>query len=326
MARSPGTGSSSRRRCRCVARPLGRPRRLRRPRRAGWPSTAATASPPTARLGEYQTLSRRRARRRGADRGRGVAGRLRRSCRASRAYGAREARRWAEQAAEAGAPVRDAAAARTPTGPTRRRSSSTTARSRRSGCRRRLQQPVRHEGRPDARRSWRGCTREGLIVAVKEFTGRRRGAPTRSPSSLPGSTSSSAPTTWRSRWRSPGAVGWVAGYPNALPRACRRLCNAASSRATSRPRCRSTAHLHPLLRWDSQDRVRPGDQAVDGPRRPLRRSVPPAARRRCPPEHRRGTIRAAHREGARRRAMALMRARRVSSTPSTRTPRACRPA
>ncbi|MFE9405197.1 dihydrodipicolinate synthase family protein [Streptomyces sp. NPDC006530] len=48
-----------------------------------------------------------------------------------------------------------------------------------------------------------------------------------------------------------GAVGWIAGYPNALPAACAELYHAAvaGDLATARPLYRA---LHPLLRWDSK--------------------------------------------------------------------------
>ncbi|WP_406864604.1 dihydrodipicolinate synthase family protein [Streptomyces sp. HUAS MG47] len=48
-----------------------------------------------------------------------------------------------------------------------------------------------------------------------------------------------------------GAVGWVAGYPNALPAACAALYRAAvaGDLDTARPLYRT---LHPLLRWDSR--------------------------------------------------------------------------
>ncbi|MFB8758237.1 dihydrodipicolinate synthase family protein [Streptomyces sp. NPDC059852] len=48
-----------------------------------------------------------------------------------------------------------------------------------------------------------------------------------------------------------GAKGWVAGYPNALPRACVELYRAATAGdiATARE---LYGRLHPLLRWDSQ--------------------------------------------------------------------------
>jgi len=48
-----------------------------------------------------------------------------------------------------------------------------------------------------------------------------------------------------------GAKGWVAGYPNALPRACVELYRAATAGdlATARE---LYGRLHPLLRWDSR--------------------------------------------------------------------------
>jgi 4-hydroxy-tetrahydrodipicolinate synthase len=48
-----------------------------------------------------------------------------------------------------------------------------------------------------------------------------------------------------------GAVGWIAGYPNAFPEACAQLYDAAlaGDLATAQPLYRS---LHPLLRWDSK--------------------------------------------------------------------------
>ncbi|MGW4749383.1 dihydrodipicolinate synthase family protein [Streptomyces sp. NPDC004290] len=48
-----------------------------------------------------------------------------------------------------------------------------------------------------------------------------------------------------------GAVGWIAGFPNALPRACATLYRAAvaGDLAAALPLYRS---LHPLFRWDSR--------------------------------------------------------------------------
>jgi 4-hydroxy-tetrahydrodipicolinate synthase len=48
-----------------------------------------------------------------------------------------------------------------------------------------------------------------------------------------------------------GAKGWIAGYPNAFPRSCRQLYDAALSGnpAGALPLYRL---LHPLLRWDSR--------------------------------------------------------------------------
>ncbi|CAM5615164.1 dihydrodipicolinate synthase family protein [Streptomyces narbonensis] len=48
-----------------------------------------------------------------------------------------------------------------------------------------------------------------------------------------------------------GAVGWIAGYPNALPRSCATLYRAAvaGDLSVALPLYKS---LHPLLRWDSK--------------------------------------------------------------------------
>lgn len=91
---------------------------------------------------------------------------------------------------------------------------------------------------------------EGLIVAVKEFSGDVRRA-------------------YEIRERAPGldliigaddvllelalagAVGWVAGVPNALPGVCAELYQAATGGDPDRARTLYRA-LHPLLRWDSK--------------------------------------------------------------------------
>ncbi|WP_338673546.1 dihydrodipicolinate synthase family protein [Streptomyces sp. SCSIO 30461] len=78
-----------------------------------------------------------------------------------------------------------------------------------------------------------------------------------------------------------GAVGWIAGYPNALPRVCADLYHAAvgGDLEVALPLYKS---LHSLLRWDSKTEFvqaiklsmdlagRPG-----GPTRPPRRSLDP---------------------------------------------------
>jgi 4-hydroxy-tetrahydrodipicolinate synthase len=91
---------------------------------------------------------------------------------------------------------------------------------------------------------------EGLIVAVKEFSGDVRRAYEIAELApeldlLVGSDDVVLELALA------GAVGWVAGYPNALPDACVRLWNAArdGDLATALPLYRS---LHPLLRWDSK--------------------------------------------------------------------------
>lgn len=94
---------------------------------------------------------------------------------------------------------------------------------------------------------------EGLIVAIKEFTGDVRRA-------------------YEIRELAPeldlligtddcllelglaGAVGWIAGYPNALPRTSKELYDLATSGDSSQLNRALELYrdLHPLLRWDSK--------------------------------------------------------------------------
>jgi 4-hydroxy-tetrahydrodipicolinate synthase len=91
---------------------------------------------------------------------------------------------------------------------------------------------------------------EGLIVAVKEFTGESRRS-YEIAEQAPGldiliGTDDSVLEVGLA-----GAKGWVAGYPNAFPRACVELYRAtlAHDLVTALPLYRQ---LHPLLRWDFQ--------------------------------------------------------------------------
>jgi 1-pyrroline-4-hydroxy-2-carboxylate deaminase len=91
---------------------------------------------------------------------------------------------------------------------------------------------------------------EGLIVAVKEFTGDVRRAYEIAELApdldlLVGSDDVLLELALA------GAVGWVAGYPNALPESSVALYQAAlaGDLATAMPLYRA---LHPLLRWDSK--------------------------------------------------------------------------
>lgn len=91
---------------------------------------------------------------------------------------------------------------------------------------------------------------EGLIVAVKEFSGDvRRGYELAE--LAPGLDVLIGSDDVVLELGVAGAVGWVAGYPNALPDACVRLYDAAlaGDLATALPLYRT---LHPLLRWDSK--------------------------------------------------------------------------
>jgi 4-hydroxy-tetrahydrodipicolinate synthase len=163
------------------------------------------------------------------------------------AYGAREARTFAEQAAEAGAQVVMALP------PNAYR-----------GDRRAIVEHFREVAKPGLPISAYNnpmdtkidlvpellaeLYHEGLIVGVKEFTGESR----RSYEILekaPGldiliGTDDSVIEVGLA-----GAKGWVAGYPNAFPRACVRLFEATLARdiETALPLYRQ---MHALLRWD----------------------------------------------------------------------------
>ncbi|MCU1606945.1 MAG: dihydrodipicolinate synthase family protein [Modestobacter sp.] len=91
---------------------------------------------------------------------------------------------------------------------------------------------------------------EGLIVAVKEFSGDVR-RPYRINELAPGLDVLIGADDVLLEVGLAGAPGWVAGYPNAFPQACVELFAAvrAGDLATAMPLYRD---LHPLLRWDSQ--------------------------------------------------------------------------
>ncbi|MEV7008973.1 dihydrodipicolinate synthase family protein [Streptosporangium sp. NPDC051022] len=91
---------------------------------------------------------------------------------------------------------------------------------------------------------------EGLITAVKEFSGDVRRA-YRLAELAPGLDLLAGADDVLLELAVAGVVGWVAGYPNALPRSCVALYRAAvaGDLATALPLYRA---LHPLLRWDSR--------------------------------------------------------------------------
>ncbi|MDP9867360.1 MULTISPECIES: dihydrodipicolinate synthase family protein [Streptosporangium] len=91
---------------------------------------------------------------------------------------------------------------------------------------------------------------EGLIVAVKEFTGDVRRA-YEIAELAPGLDLLIGSDDVLLELALAGAVGWVAGYPNALPESCVALYRAAlaGDLTTALPLYRA---LHPLLRWDSK--------------------------------------------------------------------------
>jgi 1-pyrroline-4-hydroxy-2-carboxylate deaminase len=91
---------------------------------------------------------------------------------------------------------------------------------------------------------------EGLIVAVKEFTGDVRRA-YEIAELAPGLDLLVGSDDVALELAIAGAPGWIAGVPNALPAQCAALWSAARAGdlATALPAYR---RLHPLLRWDSK--------------------------------------------------------------------------
>ncbi len=165
------------------------------------------------------------------------------------AYGAAESRRWAEQAAEAGA----ACVMLLPPNAYRADERAVVEHYRevaRAGL------PVVAYNNPfdtkvDLTPSLLARLHdEGLIVAVKEFTGDVRRAYELA-ELAPGLDLLVGSDDVALELEIGGAVGWVAGYPNALPDACVRMWRAfrAGDYGTGIPLYRS---LHPLLRWDAK--------------------------------------------------------------------------
>ncbi|HEV2784171.1 MAG TPA: dihydrodipicolinate synthase family protein [Actinophytocola sp.] len=164
------------------------------------------------------------------------------------AYGALESRRWAEQAAEAGCP----AVLLLPPNSYRADERAVLGHYRevaRAGL------PVVAYNNPfDTKvdltpELLARLFNEGLIVAVKEFSGDVRRA-YRLAELAPGLDLLVGADDVLLELAVAGAVGWVAGFPNALPRQCVDLYEAAiaGDLPTALPAYR---RLHPLLRWDS---------------------------------------------------------------------------
>jgi dihydrodipicolinate synthase/N-acetylneuraminate lyase len=165
------------------------------------------------------------------------------------AYGAREARRWAEQAAQAGAQ----AVLLLP--PNSYRADDVAvlahyAEVARAGI------PVvaynnPHDTKVDLRPELLAeLFHAGHIVAVKEFSGDVRRA-YQIAELAPELDLLVGTDDVLVELLTAGAKGWIAGYPNAFPRACRQLYDTALSGrlAEALPLYRL---LHPLLRWDSR--------------------------------------------------------------------------
>jgi len=195
------------------------------------------------------------------------------------AYGAREARGWAEQAAEAGAQ----AVMLLPPNAYRADERAVVGHFRevaRAGL------PVvaynnPHDTRVDLTPALLARLHaEGLIRAVKEFSGDVRRA-YQLAEAAPGLDLLVGADDVALELAAAGAVGWVAGYPNALPDACVRLWRALreGDAATGAALYRA---LHPLLRWDSRTEfVQAIKLSMDlagrygGPCRPPRGPLPP---------------------------------------------------
>jgi 4-hydroxy-tetrahydrodipicolinate synthase len=165
------------------------------------------------------------------------------------AYGALEARRWAEQAAHAGCPAvmllppnayrADEQAVLNHYGEVARVGIPVVA----------YNNPfdTKVDLTPELLARLYG---EGLIVAVKEFSGDVR-RPYRIAELAPGLDLLVGADDVLVELAVAGAVGWVAGFPNALPRQCVNLYEAAvaGNLDAAVPAYR---RLHSLLRWDSQ--------------------------------------------------------------------------
>ncbi|MEU6644680.1 dihydrodipicolinate synthase family protein [Saccharomonospora sp. NPDC046836] len=165
------------------------------------------------------------------------------------AYGAAEARRWAEQAAEAGCP----AVMLLPPNAYRADERAVVAHYRevaKAGL------PIVAYNNPiDTKvdlvpELLAELYHEGLIVGVKEFTGDVRRI-YRIAELAPGLDVLCGADDVALELAIAGASGWIAGYPNALPKSTVEFWNAATAGDldTALPLYRL---LHPLLRWDSR--------------------------------------------------------------------------
>jgi dihydrodipicolinate synthase/N-acetylneuraminate lyase len=165
------------------------------------------------------------------------------------AYGALQSRRWAEQAAEAGAPV----VMMLPPN-TYRADDETVVEHYRTVAA--VGVPILAYNNPFDTKVDLTPTllarlyHEGLIVAVKEFTGDPRRA-YEIAELAPGLDILIGSDDVVLEVGIAGAVGWVAGFTNSLPRSTVELYKAslAGDLDTALPLYRA---LHPLLRWDSK--------------------------------------------------------------------------
>ncbi|MEV4949368.1 dihydrodipicolinate synthase family protein [Streptomyces sp. NPDC053755] len=204
---------------------------------------------PNGSLGEYQTLTdeeRSRVVRTAVEAAGGDGARVMPGV---AAYGSAEARRWADQAAEAGA----GSVLLLP--PNAYRADETAVRAHYAEVARAGLPVVAYNNPVDTKVDLTPALLarlhgEGSVVAVKEFSGDVRRA-YEIAELAPGLDLLVGADDVLLELALAGAVGWVAGYPNALPRSCAALYHAAVSGdlGTALPLYKS---LHPLLRWDSR--------------------------------------------------------------------------
>jgi dihydrodipicolinate synthase/N-acetylneuraminate lyase len=202
---------------------------------------------PNGSLGEYQTLTpeersrvvRTAAEAIGADRVvPGVA-----------AYGAAEARRWTEDAAEAGCP----AVLLLP--PNAYRADASVVRAHYAEVAKSGVPIVAYNNPYDTKvdlvpELLADIYHDGHIVAVKEFSGDVR-RPYQLAELAPGLDLLIGADDVLLELAIAGAKGWVAGYPNALPSSTVQLYRAAVAGDLENARS-LYRQLHPLLRWDSR--------------------------------------------------------------------------
>jgi 1-pyrroline-4-hydroxy-2-carboxylate deaminase len=165
------------------------------------------------------------------------------------AYGALEARRWAEQAAEAGCP----AVMLLPPNAYRADERAVLNHYREVA---RVGLPIvaynnPHDTKVDLTPELLArLFGEDLIVAVKEFSGDVRRA-YQIAELAPGLDLLVGADDVLLELAVAGAVGWVAGFPNALPHQCVDLYEAATGGDPAKSAA-AYRRLHPLLRWDSR--------------------------------------------------------------------------
>ncbi|GHF67616.1 dihydrodipicolinate synthase family protein [Streptomyces mashuensis] len=203
---------------------------------------------PNGSLGEYQTLTdeeRARVVRTAVE----AAGDGARVMPGVAAYGSAEARRWADQAAEAGC----GSVLLLP--PNAYRADEQAVRAHYAHVAAAGVPVVAYNNPIDTKTDLTPALlarlhAEGSVVAVKEFSGDVRRA-YEIAELAPGLDLLIGADDVLLELAVAGAVGWIAGYPNALPATCAELYHAAvaGDLETALPLYRS---LHPLLRWDSR--------------------------------------------------------------------------